>query len=179
MKMNWSMTSGVSYSCRSLNMLQRNAGLHSQSPSGALREDSATSSAAGGSGALTTPRVSSANLINPKDVANVPAEASVVGEQYLIFSLVDCELALEAEHIQGVERMADVTPVPNVASWISGVINLRGLIASVVDLRVFLGLTQLPYNPRTRLLSADCNDMVICLVVDGVSDMVPISQSAT
>jgi purine-binding chemotaxis protein CheW len=74
--------------------------------------------------------------------------------------------------------MADVTPVPNVASWISGVINLRGSIASVVDLRAFLGLARLPYNPRTRLLSVNCNDMVICLVVDGVSDMVPISQPA-
>src|SRR5258706_8009703 len=103
---------------------------------------------------------------------------AVAGEQYLVFSLLECECALKAEHIQGVERLADVTPVPNVAAWISGVINLRGSIASVVDLRVFLGLERLPYNPRTRLLSVDCNDMVICLVVDSVSDMVPIAQSA-
>jgi len=118
------------------------------------------------------------NVISPGDIPNVQAEAVVVGEQYLVFSLLECELALKAEHIDGVERLADVTPVPNVASWISGVINLRGSIASVVDLRAFLGMERLPFNPRTRLLSVRNNEMVICLVVDSVSEMIPIPSSA-
>src|SRR6266704_999447 len=100
------------------------------------------------------------------------------GSQYLVFSLVEHEFAFKAEHVQGVERLIDVTPVPNVASWIRGVMNLRGSIASVVDLRSFLDMEQLPYNPRTRLLSVQYNEMVICLVVDGVSEMVPIPPSA-
>jgi purine-binding chemotaxis protein CheW len=102
----------------------------------------------------------------------------VVGEQYLVFSLFEREFAFKAEYIQGVERMVDVTPVPNVASWVQGVINLRGSIASVVDLRTFLGLEPLPYNPRTRLLSVQYNEMVICLTVDGVSEMVPVPERA-
>jgi purine-binding chemotaxis protein CheW len=102
----------------------------------------------------------------------------VPGEQYLVFSLLEREFALKAEHIQGVERLVDVTPVPNVAHWVKGVINLRGSIASVVDLRSFLDMEQLPYNPRTRLLSVQYNEMVICLVVDGVSEMVPIPPTA-
>src|SRR6266516_4890607 len=101
-----------------------------------------------------------------------------VGEQYLVFSLLERECALKAEHIQGVERLVDVTLVPNVAPWIRGVINLRGSIASVVDLRSFLDMEQLPYNPRTRLLSVQYNEMVICLIVDGVSEMVHIPPSA-
>lgn len=105
--------------------------------------------------------------------ANLP---EVVGEQYLVFSLFEREFAFKAECIQGVERMVDVTPVPNVASWVQGVINLRGSIASVVDLRTFLGLEPLPYNPRTRLLSIQYNEMVICLTVDGVSEMVPVPE---
>ncbi len=104
--------------------------------------------------------------------------AEVVGEQYLAFSLLDREFALKAEHIQGVERLVDVTSVPNVAPWVRGVINLRGSIASVVDLRSFLDMEQLPYNPRTRLLSVQFNEMVICLVVDGVSEMMPIPPAA-
>lgn len=108
--------------------------------------------------------------------AGAPAQAEniPVGEQYLIFSLLDREFALQAEHIQGVERLADVTPVPNVASWVSGVINLRGSICSVVDLRSYLDMEKLPFNPRTRLLSVKYNEMLICLVVDGVSEMQPI-----
>ena len=101
----------------------------------------------------------------------------VAGEQYLVFSLLERECALKAECIQGVERLVDVTPVPNAASWVRGVINLRGSIASVVDLRAFLSMEQLPYNPRTRLLSVQYNEMVICLAVDGVSEMVPIPDS--
>ena len=118
------------------------------------------------------------NVISPGELPNVQAEAVVVGEQYLVFSLLDCELAVKAEHIDGVERLADVTPVPNVAPWISGVINVRGSIASVVDLRAFLGMERLPFNPRTRLLSVRANEMVICLVVDSVSDMIPIPSAA-
>lgn len=111
-------------------------------------------------------------------VAPLAQPKAVNGEQYLIFSLLECELAMNAEHIQGVERLLDVTPVPNVVSWVRGVINLRGSIASVVDLRAFLEMDPLPYNPRTRLLSVQYNEMVICLVVDGVSEMVPVPSSA-
>jgi purine-binding chemotaxis protein CheW len=103
---------------------------------------------------------------------------SAQGELHLVFTLLECELALNAEYVQGVERLVDVTPVPNVAPWVCGVINLRGSIASVVDLRTFLDLERLPYNPRTRLLSVQYHDMIICLVVDSVSEMLPIPATA-
>ncbi len=158
-------------------MLQRNAGQSSRPTSGGLRRQGEVAAPVG-----TDPQGNSrgypGNALSPMDVANAPLEAVVVGEQYLLFSLLERELALKAEHIQGVERLADVTPVPHVAPWISGVINLRGSIASVVDLRAFLDLERLPYNPRTRLLSAQFNEMVICLVVDSVSEMVPIPPAA-
>jgi purine-binding chemotaxis protein CheW len=103
---------------------------------------------------------------------------TAVGEQYLVFSLAEREFAVKAELVQGVERLVEVTPVPNVTSWVKGVINLRGSIVSVVDLRMFLDLEPLSSTPRTRLLSLQCNDMVICLVVDGVSEMLPIPSAA-
>lgn len=106
---------------------------------------------------------------------NAPA---VVGEQHLVFSLADHELAVKAEMVQGVERLVEPTPVPNVVPWVRGVMNMRGSIVSVVDLRMFLDLPPLPYTPRTRLLSLQYNEMVICLVVDGVSEMLPIPDAA-
>jgi purine-binding chemotaxis protein CheW len=101
-----------------------------------------------------------------------------IGEQYLLFSLSQYEVAVKAEQVQGVERLGELTLVPNVAPWVRGVMNLRGSIVSVVDLRMFLDLEQLAYTPRTRLLSLQYNEMVICLVVDGVSEMVPIPDPA-
>jgi purine-binding chemotaxis protein CheW len=108
-------------------------------------------------------------------LAAVPIE---VGDQYLVFSLLEREFAIRAEYLQAVERFTDITPVPNIASWVKGVVNLRGSIASVVDLRAFLGIEGSPYNPLTRLLSVQCNDMAICLIVDGVSEMVLIPDTA-
>lgn len=106
------------------------------------------------------------------------AKPAVAGEQYLIFSLANCEFAVKAEQVQGVERLMDLTPLPNVVPWLRGVMNLRGSIASVVDLRMFFGLEQLPYTPQTRLLSLQYNEMLICMVVDGVSEMMPLPPSA-
>jgi purine-binding chemotaxis protein CheW len=106
--------------------------------------------------------------------AHVPA---VAGEQHLVFSLADCELAVKAELVQGVERLGEITSVPNVVPWVRGVINLRGSIVSVVDLQMFLDLEQFSYTPRTRLLSLQYKEMLICLVVDGVSEMLPIPAS--
>lgn len=141
-------------------MLQRDAGVQPRSQSGALRRDDG------------------AALTSPRDLASVPQDTTVVGESYLVFSLLERELAIKAEQIQGVERLADVTPLPHVAHWVVGVINLRGSIASVVDLRVFLGMEALPHNPRTRLLSVTFNEMVVCLVVDSVSEMISIPPIA-
>lgn len=119
-----------------------------------------------------------AQLTQQKEHSGAAAPVTVIGEQYLVFSLLERELALKAEHIQGVERLLDVTPLPHVAPWVKGVMNLRGSIASVVDMRVFLGMEPLPHNSRTRLLSVQYNEMVICLLVDGVSEMVPVPRAA-
>ena len=113
-------------------------------------------------------------LSRPEDEPVIRNVAPVASEQYLVFTLADCELAVKAELVQSVERIIELTPVPNVAAWVLGVINLRGSITSVVDLRMFLALEQLPYTPRTRLLSLHYNEMVICFVVDSVNEMLPI-----
>ncbi|HLX56778.1 MAG TPA: chemotaxis protein CheW [Ktedonobacteraceae bacterium] len=132
-------------------MLQRDARAQPQSLSGIWRRDDTTQEESG---------------------------VTLIGENYLVFSLLERELGFKAEHVQGVERLADVTPIPHVAPWVIGVINLRGSIASVVDLRAFLGMEVLPHNPRTRLLSVKYNEMVICLVVDSVSEMTSIPPEA-
>src|SRR2546430_12754411 len=160
-------------------MAQRDTGRLSQSTiDGLQRQKDIATVRPLGSNLQSNMRSLPGNVISPGELPNVQTEAVVVGEQFLVFSLLECELAIKAENIDGVERLADVTPVPNVASWVSGVINLRGSIASVVDLRMFLDMEPLPYNPRTRLLSVQYNEMVICLVVDGVSEMTPIPASA-
>lgn len=115
-----------------------------------------------------------------KDGSLTPGMSPValpVADQYLTFSLLDRDFAVKADAVQGVERLGVLTPIPNVASWVKGVMNLRGSIISVIDLRAFLGLESLPLNARTRLLSLQYNDMVICMMVDAISEMLAIPSS--
>lgn len=93
------------------------------------------------------------------------------GEQHLIFLLDSVECGMKTEHIQTVERLPEVTLVPHVASWVDGVVHLRGQIISVVDLRSFLELERQAPSSRTRLVAARVGELVIGLVVDGISEM--------
>jgi purine-binding chemotaxis protein CheW len=97
--------------------------------------------------------------------------------QHIVFALDDAECALPAESVQGVERLADVTPVPNTVPWVLGVVHLRGAIYSVVDLREFLGLPPAQITARTRLLVVTARDMAVGLVVDGVTEMRPLDEA--
>lgn len=96
-------------------------------------------------------------------VATIPQE--------LVFALHDVECALPAETVQGVERITDVTPVPNTVPWVLGVVHLHGSIVSVVDLRGFFGMPTQPLTQRSRLLVTTKREMTIGLVVDAVTEM--------
>ncbi len=108
----------------------------------------------------------------------VPGTAAAAGDQYLVFMLQEREFAVKADAVQGVERLTSLTPVPNVASWVKGIMNLRGSIVSLVDLRTFFELEPLSHTPRTRVLSLQYNEMVICFIVDSISEMLVVPASA-
>jgi purine-binding chemotaxis protein CheW len=102
-------------------------------------------------------------IINGVDVSSAP--------QHIVFGLHEVECALPAEAVGGVERLGEVTPVPNTAPWVSGIIHLRGSILSVVDLRAFFGLPPQAATVRSRLLVVNSREMTIGLLVDGVNEM--------
>ncbi len=95
-----------------------------------------------------------------------PAEAR--GPQYVVIDVAGSELALPAANVSGVERVGDITPVPNTVTWVLGVANLRGAITSVVDLRQFLGLPREEITSRSRIIVASAKEMIVGFLVDGV-----------
>ena len=109
---------------------------------------------------------------------NTMNEVKETGEQCLIFWLQDREFAIRAGSVQSVERLTPITPVPNSISWIKGVMNLRGSIVSVVDLREFLHLEPAKLTTRTRLLALQQHEMVISFIVDAVQEMLAISPES-
>ncbi|HLZ25179.1 MAG TPA: chemotaxis protein CheW [Ktedonobacterales bacterium] len=144
----------------------------------------------GGTGTLTpemlTQLAQRAGLRSPAQIASL-AQMMGVGTdniadasapQHVVFALGDADCAFPSEAVQGVERVADVTPVPNTVSWVLGVINLHGAITSLIDLRGYFGMPPQPITPRTRLLVLTQRDMTIGMVVDGVTAMRTLSGDA-
>jgi chemotaxis signal transduction protein len=99
------------------------------------------------------------------------APAANLGPQYVIFAVGELECTVPAESVQGVERIVDVTSVPNTVPWVLGIVQFRGSIISVVDLRGFLELQPAGLTNRSRMVVVSAHGMTIGLQVDAVLEM--------
>lgn len=110
-----------------------------------------------------------ANLAQMMGLSTAAAEADL--PRHIVFALGEVDCAFPSAAVQGVERLGDVTPVPNTVPWVLGILNLHGAIVSVVDLRGFFGMPSEPITPRTRLLVLSSREMTIGMIVDAVTEM--------
>ena len=96
------------------------------------------------------------------------------GSQYLTFSLGTEEYGVEILKVQEIKGYSAVTPIPHTPPEIRGVMNLRGTVIPVVDLRTKLGMAQAPYTSFTVIVVVRVGTKVLGLVVDAVSDVLNI-----
>ena len=91
-------------------------------------------------------------------------------ERYVIFVIADSLYAVPVTSILEIGRIPRITPIPNVPPWIPGVINLRGEIISVIDLRAFLGIDEAYQSDSSRMLvvKTQGEEITTSLVVDQV-----------
>ncbi len=97
--------------------------------------------------------------------------------QYLTFSLGDEEYGIEILRVQEIKGYSAVTPIPNTPRYIKGVMNLRGTVVPVVDLRLKLGMPDAEYNRFTVVIMVTVGERVVGLVVDAVSDVFDIAAA--
>ncbi|WP_160141674.1 chemotaxis protein CheW [Salicibibacter halophilus] len=96
----------------------------------------------------------------------------------VIFELNGQEYGLEITRVQSIERMLPITHVPGAHRRdIAGVVNLRGKMTPVIDLRLCLGLEASPYDKQTRILVVDENEGAIGLIVDRANDLLDIAET--
>lgn len=100
-------------------------------------------------------------------------------DQYLTFMLAGEEYGVDILRVQEIKGWGPVTPIPNTPTYIKGVINLRGTIVPIIDLRQRFSLEPLPYGPTTvvivlKVISGG-RDRVMGIVVDAVSDVYNIA----
>lgn len=106
-----------------------------------------------------------------------PASAAASGEtQYATFYIGDLLLGVDIRTVQEINRQVDVTPVPNSPEHVRGVINLRGEVATVIDLRKVLGLPAAEVTRDARNLIVHSQGEAIGLWVDRVSDIVAVAR---
>ncbi|MDO9366254.1 MAG: chemotaxis protein CheW [Methylotenera sp.] len=102
-------------------------------------------------------------------------EKSAAGE-YLTFILGTEEYGLEILKVQEIRGYDAVTQIANTPDFIKGVVNLRGKIVPIVDLRIKFHLSKVEYNEFTVVIILNLSDRVIGIVVDGVSDVTALKE---
>lgn len=94
------------------------------------------------------------------------------------FKLGDEEYGLEIDFVQSIERMQPITRVPNAPSFVKGLINLRGNVVPIIDLRAKLDLEKIQYTPNTRIIITRFNEIELGLIVDQTSDVLDVPHEA-
>ncbi|BCS52677.1 chemotaxis protein CheW [Geobacter sp. SVR] len=97
------------------------------------------------------------------------------GQEYVTFTLNDELYAFDALNVQEIIELTGVTKVPHLPSYLKGVINLRGTIIPVVDLKEKFGMQSGEYKKHTCIIVTEFSRGVMGLIVDTVSDILNMS----
>ena len=113
--------------------------------------------------------------------ALLPAPADERSGKYLIFHLGEEEFVMRLLNVREILGLQDITVVPQTPSYVKGVINLRGKVTPVIDLRRKFGMEQIPYTQRTCIIVVHAQiegaTVLTGVVVDGVSEVLSISAA--
>ena len=90
----------------------------------------------------------------------------------------DQPFAIEIEHVREVIRINEITRVPNLSEFYRGVINLRGNVTPVMDLRRHFNMTEKNVSNNSRIVITDINKTQVGLLVDSVSDILKVPESS-
>ena len=107
----------------------------------------------------------------------VKAALAVAAErqEFLTFTLGQEEYGIEILKVQEIRSYEQVTTIANAPEFIKGVVNLRGVIVPVVDLRIKFNLGQAEYDQFTVVIILNVAGRVVGMVVDGVSDVISLA----
>lgn len=96
--------------------------------------------------------------------------------RYLTFNVGDEVFGIEIEFVTEIISMQPITKIPEVANYIKGIINLRGKIIPVIDIRLKFKKEEAPYDERTCIIVIDADEIAVGLIVDRVSEVLTIDD---
>ena len=95
--------------------------------------------------------------------------------QVAAFKLLKEEYGVNILNVQEIKVLTDITRVPFAPDYIKGVINLRGSVLPVIDLKRRIGLEDAPYTDATRIIIMKIGEFAIGMIVDAVTEVLTIS----
>ena len=108
------------------------------------------------------------------DNNNVQVENEV---QVVAFKLRDEEYGFNILNVKEIKGLTDITRVPYASDFIKGVINLRGSVLPVIDLKKRLGLQNTPYTDDTRIVIVRSDDIEVGMIVDAVTEVITLDTA--
>lgn len=107
-------------------------------------------------------------------------QANDNAEQYLTFILKNEEYGVDILRVQEIKGWDSATPIPNTPAYVRGVINLRGTVVPLIDLRARFGLEQVAYGPTTVVIvlkvMSGATSRIMGIVVDAVSEVYNVTK---
>lgn len=102
------------------------------------------------------------------NLANDTKQIDGLNDRYLLFSIDDSYYGLPLAMALEILTIQSITRLPRVAPYIKGIINLRGKVIPVLDVRTKLGISERAYDDKTCIIVIDLHDMHVGLIVDMV-----------
>lgn len=99
-----------------------------------------------------------------------------IAQEFLTFRLGNEEYGIEILKVQEIRGYDTVTQIANAPEFIKGVVNLRGIIVPIVDMRIKFNLGEATYDRFTVVIILNLSGRVVGIVVDGVSDVIGLDM---
>lgn len=116
-------------------------------------------------------------MTNIYDNANFNVDSENASkDMYLTFKLQNEEYGFDISYVTEIVGMQPITPIPESAAYIKGIINLRGKIIPVIDLRLKFNKPEVPYDERTCIIVIAYGETNIGFVVDNVSEVITLKD---
>ncbi|EYC52704.1 chemotaxis protein CheW [Hylemonella gracilis str. Niagara R] len=115
------------------------------------------------------------NLNNAQRTPTSTQQAAIGTNEFLAFKLGDEEYGVDILRVQEIRSYEQPTHMVNTPDHILGVVNLRGVIVPIIDMRIQFGLREVKYNDFTVVIVLNIGEKVVGMVVDAVSDVITLT----
>lgn len=111
-----------------------------------------------------------------EEIINAVEEQEEKKKQFMTFLCCDEIYGISLDNVNEIIGLQQYTSIPETEDYIMGLINLRGKVIPVIDVRIRFGKEPLPYNDRTSVIVIQVKETVIGLIVDGIEGVADIKE---